>query len=195
MGVLVLMVVLAGLRLARPHDDSAPLPAPLAPLRPIETTPAAPATSAPPTSSAPEALPPSRTLPAGTSSSTWREVTQNTPARTSSTPPPAPPVQGEYRVVDSYPDSFIGEVLVRNTTAGPADWVVELRFPAGVGGLRASWVEAAQQATLSQDGGSYLWRSGQPVDAGASALLRFHFDRQGSGDQPSSCTVDGTPCA
>ncbi|WP_328471948.1 cellulose binding domain-containing protein [Actinoplanes sp. NBC_00393] len=123
------------------------------------------------------------------------------PADRKTTPPAAAPrptsppaVTGEYRVVGTYDAEFIGEVLISNATGRPLDWAVTLRFPSNVGDLRTSWVESAPQATLSQSGQTFTWRSGVPVNAGSSVALRFQFARAGSGDRPSACSVNGTPC-
>lgn len=115
------------------------------------------------------------------------------PART--TPAPPGPVTGRYRVVDSFDDGFIGEVRVSNAAGGESDWVVRLRFPENVGELHASWVESAPEATLSRSGSSYVWSSGVPVSARGEALLRFHYARSGTGDVPSTCTVNGAACS
>jgi hypothetical protein len=103
-------------------------------------------------------------------------------------------VSGHYRVTDSYPESFIGEVLIANSAGSDRDWRVELRFPAAVGDLVTSWVEGAPQATLRRSGNSYIWSSGAPVSARSQVPLRFHFRRAGSGNLPSFCTVNGAAC-
>ena len=113
-------------------------------------------------------------------------------ARTSR--PSVGPVSGRYRVVDSYDDAFIGEVLVTNTSGGNRDWWVELRFPARVEDLITSWVESAPQATLHRSGPAFVWTSRVPVPAGGAVALRFHFSRTGSGDLPSVCTVNEAAC-
>lgn len=114
-------------------------------------------------------------------------------------PAPAPPqrvdVTGRYRVMESFHDSFIGEVLVTNDGRAARQWTVELRFPGNVGGLRTSWVESAPQATLRRSGERYFWTSSVPVGAGSAVPLRFHFDRSGGGDTPSECRTNGGRCA
>jgi hypothetical protein len=114
-------------------------------------------------------------------------------ARPATVPPPVT-VTGRYRVVDSFDDGFIGEVLVVNRTDRDRDWTVRLRFPGNVRDLRTSWVESAPQATAGTDGGTFVWASGVPVAAGSSVALRFHFSRSGSGDRPRTCTVNGSAC-
>jgi hypothetical protein len=125
-------------------------------------------------------------------------VPATNPTETSTkTPEPATPPSavGRYGVVGSYDAEFIGEVVISNPTAQATGWTVTLRFPEHVGDLRTSWVESAPQATLSRSGRTFVWRSGVPVDSGASVTLRFQFARTGDGDEPSSCTVNGTTCA
>lgn len=101
---------------------------------------------------------------------------------------------GRYRVVDSFADGFIGEVLVANTTGAARDWTVRLRFSDDVGALRTSWVEGAPQASLDVAGDTFVWSSGAPVAARSSVALRFHVNRSGTDEQPSACSVNGTTC-
>ena len=117
-----------------------------------------------------------------------------TKTRPPATRPPAGPVTGTYRVLNSYGDAFIAEVLVANSAGRASDWTVTVRFPSTVGRLITSWVESAPQATLTISGQTYTWRSGVPVPAGSSVPLRFHFARSGTGDFPAACTVNGSPC-
>lgn len=80
---------------------------------------------------------------------------------------------GTYRVLNSYDDAFIAEVLVSNGGRTAVNWTVVLRFPGTVGRLITSWVESAPQASLTSSGQTYTWRSGVPVPAGSSVPLRF----------------------
>ncbi|GGN71690.1 hypothetical protein GCM10010112_39240 [Actinoplanes lobatus] len=196
-GLLLFMVLLTGLRLLSPDPDDVTveavpgftLPAPLRPA--AVTSSAAPAPSV--TGSRSPAVRPSFTrLPVRTPST--RPSTRPPAVGRPSSPAPTPTVTGVYRVMAPYDREFIGEVLVTNSGAAPADWVVELVFPDEVGELRTSWVESAPQATLSRSGDRYIWRSGAPVAAGSSAPLRFQYAHTGTGGQPSSCTVNGAPC-
>ncbi|MDP9795190.1 hypothetical protein J2S43_003702 [Catenuloplanes nepalensis] len=129
------------------------------------------------------------------------EAQRSTPEHdraTGSTPPPPRPKAGPggtYRVVDSFPGGFIGEVLVANPGRTDADWTVTLTVPASVTGLVTSWVEGAPQATLEVDGRTYTWRSGVPVSAGGSVPLRFHVNRDGGAEVPDRCAVNGNPCS
>ena len=127
-----------------------------------------------------------------------RPATARPPAARTVRPPVVPrptvTVTGTYRVMSSYVDGFIGEVLVTNRSTTAVNWTVTLRFPGTVGQLYTSWVESAPQATLSASGQTYTWRSGVPVPVGSSVPLRFQFARSGSGNFPTTCTVNGAPC-
>jgi len=203
-GVLALVVLLI---IAATRFASSPAPAALPPA----------ATFLPPPVLAPIPLPPGQALPplspappaasvdTAASARPGKQVipatapTSPRPSRSSSRPTTAPapspgPVSGHYRVMDSYADSFIGEVLVANSSGSDRDWRVELRFPAAVGDLITSWVEGAPQATLRRSGASYIWSSGVPVPAGSQVPLRFHFRSAGSGNLPTACTVNGGAC-
>jgi hypothetical protein len=109
-------------------------------------------------------------------------------------PPVIVVVSGRYRVLNSFVDSFIGEVLVSNSSSSPHDWSVRLRFPSNVGNLRTSWVESQPQATLTRSGQTFIWTSTVPVNAGSSVALRFQFDRGGTNSNPDTCTVNGASC-
>ena len=120
------------------------------------------------------------------------------PAAASSTTPrttaPPPAVTGRFQVIDSYGDSFAGEVLLTNTATDARSWKVSLAFPSNVGGLRVSCLEGQPQPTLARRGRTYTWTATVMLSAGSTAQLRFHFDRSGSGQTPSSCTVNGSRC-
>jgi hypothetical protein len=191
---LIVLLIFAATRFTSPPEARAVPPArPFLPVPPVS-----PAAVLP--SSAPAAVPVSSPAAPATSERTRpdRQVTvPASPRRTRTTPPAAPapsPVSGRYRVVDSYDDAFIGEVLVVNSSGRDAGWRVELRFPAAVGDLITSWVESAPQATLRRSGDSYIWSSGVPAPAGGQVALRFHFSRSGSGNRPATCTVNGSNC-
>jgi hypothetical protein len=117
--------------------------------------------------------------------------TGTNPPRT--TPPPSG-VTARYSVLQSFGDSFIGQVELADTTGRDLAWKVVLVFPSNVGELRTSWLESLPQPSLSERGQTYAWTSSVPLAAGSKAQLRFHFDRTGTGDSPSSCTVNGSPC-
>ncbi|MFC0528689.1 cellulose binding domain-containing protein [Phytohabitans kaempferiae] len=193
-GVTILVGLLGfaivSLRPADPVTRGAP-PPPVSP--PFLAGPAAPATTeaevVTPEASvdpapAPISLPPATSPPAP-------------PRRTTAAPPPAPPreIAGRYRVVESFKDSFIGEVRVTNAAGSPRNWSVELRFPSGVGGLRTFWVDGAQQPALRRDGSRFTFTGAAPLGPGKAAPLRFHFDRTGPVPTPTVCTANGATCA
>ncbi|MFF5292198.1 cellulose binding domain-containing protein [Paractinoplanes globisporus] len=114
-----------------------------------------------------------------------------TPPRTTEATRPAT-VTGRYHVLESYGDSFIGEVLLTNRTGTGQDWVVTLTYP---GTLRTSWLESLPQPTLVQRGDTYTWTSSVPLAASSTGQLRFHFDRSGGSDNPDACSVNGQSCS
>ncbi|MEH0936698.1 cellulose binding domain-containing protein [Micromonospora psammae] len=110
--------------------------------------------------------------------------------------PPAPSatvtVTGRYRVLESWGDGFIGEVLLTNSGASARPWTVRLELPRGE--VVTSWVEGAPQGSARMADGVFTYTSGADVAGGASVPLRFHVDRTGGNTRPSSCTVDGKAC-
>ncbi|GAB7047825.1 hypothetical protein JCM9534A_29510 [Catenuloplanes indicus JCM 9534] len=101
---------------------------------------------------------------------------------------------GTFRVLNSYGDSFIGEVLITNPTTGVRHWSLQIAFEDNVGELRTFWVESAPQATMSRDGALYTFISTVPLSAGASVSLRLHFERTGADAPPRLCHVNGGVC-
>jgi hypothetical protein len=192
---LALVVVLL-LLLPSARRDGGTLPPPPPPFLPAPSagfpaaTPSAAVASPEPTS-APVASAPAARLPAPARSASGQAAPSRARPATS---PPQVTVTGRYRVVDSFPDGFIGEVLIANTTAGARDWTVRLRFPDDVGALRTSWVESAPQAALTTAGDTYTWSSSVPVAARSTVTLRFHFARSGPDQRPRTCTVNGATC-
>lgn len=199
--VLLFAVATAGLPLARPDDAAGPpgfSPAwPFGPdggRSPAEgdallsgPAPASVAASIPVTTGPASPPGPARRTPPATGPAPTR-------SRSADPAPTRPEVVGRYRVVASYPDSFIGEVLVVNRGAVARQWTVELRFPDNVGKLRGSWVDSAPPAVPSRSGDWYVFTGVAPVAAGSPAPLRFHLDRSGRGETPTECRVDGTRC-
>lgn len=198
---LVMLAAAVGVLLARTrHEPASSLPPPPQPFLPAPSAPAAPlppGTAPARITSPPETSVPASAGPPGPSRSPDRTTRPPSAPRTrpTTTRPPPPALTGTYRVVESFDDGFIGEVLIANRTGQDRDWTVRLRFGGNVGRLITSWVESAPQATLSTAGDTFTWRSGVPVAGGGRVALRFHFARSGSGDRPVSCTVDGTACA
>lgn len=111
--------------------------------------------------------------------------------------PPAvtPTVTGRYQLLNSYGDSFIGEVLLTNVTSTSRLWTVTLRFPSNVGSLRTAWVEGAPQAILRWSGRTAIFTSTANLGPGSSVPLRFHFDRSGSDARPEVCTANDIRCS
>lgn len=193
---LVTLGLITAVRLVPGHDDTATLPPPQpaftlpgvtsGPQLPVSLLPTTPGSTAR-TVDVQEAA---ETSPAGRAAGT--RPTRTRPPVVVTPPRPTTPagVVGTYRVLDSYPDSFIGEVLVRNTTGGERSWTVTLTYP---GELVTSWLESLPQPRLAQRGSTYTWTSSVPLAAGSSGSLRFHFKLSGSAG-PTGCTVDGSPC-
>ena len=131
---------------------AAPLLSPFSPRTPGAPTSPAPQSGAPEDDGAESAIgvaDPRRTAP----DRRVPEAQRSTPERaraTSSTPAQRKPTTGPggtYRVVDSFPGGFIGEVLVENPVRADADWTVRLTVPvteAGFAGFspytyRSAW--------------------------------------------------------
>ena len=188
---LIALLIIAATRFTSSPEVRAVPPAP--PFLPVPAPTLT--TSSASTSAPPSARPGSQMRPA-TATTSPRPARSSSRATTVPAPAPVPgPVSGRYRVVDSYDNAFIGEVLVANSSGRDSNWRVELRFPPAVGDLITSWVESAPQATLRRSGDSFIWSSGVPVPARGQVALRFHFSRSGSGNLPSACTVNGQGCS
>ncbi|MDO3703443.1 cellulose binding domain-containing protein [Micromonospora sp. C28SCA-DRY-2] len=190
--VVLLVVALGAYRGRSPDFDAQPGPPP--------PTVALPELPLPPTGSAsPTPSQRATRTPAERSSS---PSTRPTPSRSSRAPAPttggddAPlavppsPMSGRYRVVNSFHDGFIGEVLIRNSSTTDRDWTARLAFPGGR--VDSAWVEGAPQGTMSRTGDGFSYRSGRDLAGGASVALRFYVERADS--RPASCTVDDVAC-
>ncbi|MEH1127073.1 hypothetical protein [Micromonospora sp. CPCC 206061] len=197
-GLMVISIVLS-LRPDSAGDSTAAEPGALPP--PIEfAVPDDPEPTAPPPST-PAVTPSASVVPTRPAAPVRTTPGRETPPDPEEKSPPAVPqppqttVTGRYQVLDSFGDSFIGEVLVSNRESSPQHWTVRLRFPSNVGNLRTFWVEGAPQGSMRRSGDTYIFTSGVPVNGRSSVPLRFHYDRVGSGDTPSSCTVNGATCS
>ncbi|MFG1890958.1 cellulose binding domain-containing protein [Micromonospora sp. NPDC049051] len=162
-----------------------------------------------PSAASPTATPSPRATAAPSRRATSRPTPERpTPARTSSPPSPTPaptptssggtlliapppsPVTGRYRLVESFADGFVGEVLITNTSSTRRGWTAQLTFPGTR--LSSAWVEGTTQGTAQRIDDGFTYRSGVDLPAGGSATLRFYV--QGAQSRPASCTVDGSAC-
>ncbi|MEE6256924.1 cellulose binding domain-containing protein [Plantactinospora sonchi] len=158
-----------------------------------------PSPSAGPTSRSPVAT--ARPTSPGATPSRPGQPRPTTPAGRPSTsappnPPPAQPtgLTARYRVTNDWRGMFMAEVRIRNEASSPRSWTVELRFPSGVGRLRAYWVDESSQPTLRRSGETYIFTGAQPAPAGGSVPLRVQFEHDDRTDRPALCTVNGVAC-
>jgi len=114
--------------------------------------------------------------------------------RAPSQPVPPTAITGTYRVLDSWDDGFIGEVLVANAADKPVAWEVRLRFGPQVTSVVTYWIEGAPQGSFRRDGADLVFTSGVKLPARSTVPLRFHLKRSWTGDYPIACTVNGTTC-
>ncbi|MEU6073505.1 cellulose binding domain-containing protein [Micromonospora sp. NPDC047074] len=199
-GVLVMVVLLAvalgAYRGRGPAFDAQPAPPPTVALPeppPSATSPAAVARSprATPTPSgrvtgspAPQRPTPSRGGPTPTPAPSGDDDA----VLVAPPPSPASPVSGRFRVVESYAEGFVGEVVVSNASTAGREWTARLTFPDGR--LGSAWIEGAPQGTARRIDDGFTYR--HDLAGGASVTLRFYFD--GAQSRPTSCTVDGGTC-
>ncbi|MET0491541.1 MAG: cellulose binding domain-containing protein [Actinoplanes sp.] len=190
-GLVALLIFAAVQFTSTPEVPVTAAPAPAAPYLPPYSPPSftpSPLPSLPLPPPSPPVPPPGTIAPVTSPAPRPSVTSSKTPAATR---PPA--LTGAYRVVESFGDGFIGEVLIRNASGRDLDWRADLRFP-DADRLITSWVESAPQATLTRSGNRFVWSSGVPVPAGGEVALRFHFGREGTVDRPASCLVNGTTC-
>lgn len=117
------------------------------------------------------------------------------PATMASAGPPAGgsgSLTARYRVQDSDRDSFEAELLVDNQTAQAREWRVELVFGGNVKGIQVSGGSGVSVETKGT--GWYVVRGTSPLDAGDAAAVQLRFTRNGTGDKPGECTVNGGDC-
>jgi hypothetical protein len=199
----VLLVLATGYLSADRRSSGAPEPVwPFAP----GNTPSPPITTGSETPDAPPVAGVRSPVPTSRSTAASRKPSRPVPSRTTAStarpatvvpPPPAPPqaeLTARFRVLADYRDSFIGEVLIRNRSGTSGSWTVELRFRDEVDQLRNFWVEGAPRPELRRSGDRYVFTGVGALSGGASAPLRFHFDRRGDRETPLSCTVNGRGC-
>jgi cellulase/cellobiase CelA1 len=146
------------------------------------TPPTTPATTAPttPPTTAPTTTPPTTTLPTTTPPST--------PPR--STPPPSTPAgaacTATYRIVNSWPGGFQGEVSVRNSgTAAISGWTVRFRFANQL--ITQSWSATVVQSGLDVTATNASWNGS--LAPAASTTFGFIANWTGSNPVPTpACT-------
>jgi hypothetical protein len=103
-------------------------------------------------------------------------------------------LSGTFRVVDTFSEAFIGEVVVANTSGRAENWQVSLQMPDTVTELRTSWVDGTPPPTVRRTGQTVVFTGAAPVTSGAVAPLRFQFARTGSLITPVTCTVNAVRC-
>ncbi|MFI7541695.1 cellulose binding domain-containing protein [Actinoplanes sp. NPDC049599] len=147
-------------------------------------TPSASPSSSPSRSASPSPSPsPSRTTAAP------KPTTKPAPRKT--TPPaPANAFTGTYATGGSWERGFIGAVTVTNKSGPARTWTVRISYPDNAGvRLGNVW-----NATLDRQGNTFVLTGG-PLAPGAATTLGFEASKQVRDRiQPTSCTVDGTPC-
>ena len=174
---------------------SGPETAPPLPPAPITSSPASeptPTAQTAPGTAAPRPDPPApkRRQPGGERPPESRTV----PPPGVPAPPAAASVSGTYRVVDTFPEGFIGEVMVRNGSGQAVRWQVSLQLPDTVTELRTSWVDGTPPPEVRRTGQTVVFTGSQAAPSGASVPLRFLFTRTGSRTTPLTCTVNDVRC-
>ncbi|MCM0674375.1 cellulose binding domain-containing protein [Micromonospora phytophila] len=181
-GLLVALLLFALVSFRGSEQQAVPAPAP--PLM----LPTLPATVAPSPSETPEDL---------------VTATLATPsARATSRPSVAasdqPVVRGSgrmsarYSVQDSDRNSFEASLVVRNGADRASDWRVELLFTGNVKSMQASSDSGVSVSTNGS--GWYVLRGTGPLDAGESQTVSLRVGRNGTGERPGQCTVNGADC-
>ncbi|MFV2101239.1 hypothetical protein [Micromonospora sp. LOL_024] len=157
--------------------------------------------------------PPASAFPSGSGSPSGSSAQQVDPSPVRSAPPAgsdgtrspsasaptqSPPaadtgvVSASYRLQDSDAGSFEAQLVVRNGTGRSSDWQVELRFNAGVTGIRAS--SGPGVSVTIRGGGWYLLGGTGQLGAGAQQSVQLRFTRTEGGEYPALCTVNAAAC-
>ncbi|MGC5017910.1 hypothetical protein [Micromonospora sp. DT47] len=136
--------------------------------------------------------------PSPTASATPSErATTRRPSASPSTRAPAPAGSGRltanYQATSTDRDSFQAQLSVRNGTGGAEGWEVELLFAGNVKSIQAS--SGSGVSVRTQGSGWFVLRSTDPLGAGETAVISMTFGRNGGGDEPGQCTVNGTACS
>ena len=101
------------------------------------------------------------------------------------------PVKAGYAVRGRWKDGFNAEVTVTNLGTQPVEgWTVQLNMPSKID------VTGVWGARTDQNAGMALTLRSQPwntyLEPGGS--IRMGFEAKGSAAEPTSCTVNGSPC-
>ena len=186
-GLLTTLLLVALLSFRGSERPAVP-PAPAPPMLLPTLSPAAPA-SAGPTGTPSPTVTPTASPPTPSDRPTARTTASSSPR-----PLVASSADGaltaRYQVTDSDRDSFEAELLVRNGTDLQQDWEVELLFTGNVKSIRVSG--GSRVSVRTNGSGWYVLRSG--LGAGESELVSLRFTRNGTGDVPGRCTVNGRDC-
>ncbi|NJP32479.1 cellulose binding domain-containing protein [Micromonospora thermarum] len=192
-GVALLVVLLVTALLSFRGSERQAVPPPAPPMLLPTVDAAVPATGSPTAVATP------------TTVATPTATPTRTQSATPSSPDPAVPsprvmaggqttgqVTARYAVTASDRDSFEADLVVRNGTGQARDWRVELLFTGNVKSIRVS---GASGVSVSTNGsGWYVLRSTRSLGAGETASVHLRFTRNGAGEEPGQCTVNGADC-
>ncbi|GAA4248488.1 cellulose binding domain-containing protein [Dactylosporangium darangshiense] len=104
----------------------------------------------------------------------------------------APPgtVKAAYAVRSKWKDGFNAEVTLTNLGSQPlTGWMVQLELPKGVD-VTSTWGAKAE----SQPGRLVLRSQAYNTYLEAGGAIRMGFEAKGDAAQPTSCSVNGSPC-
>jgi hypothetical protein len=111
-------------------------------------------------------------------------------ASRSPTAGPSPALKTEYAVRGRWPGGFNAELVITNLGSEPVEgWTVRLRLPPDIK------VGRAWSANVNQAPGVVTLRS-EPWNTylAPGAAIHLGFEATGSPAEPSSCTVNDSPC-
>ncbi|MBY8872568.1 hypothetical protein K7640_12060 [Micromonospora sp. PLK6-60] len=200
-GLLATLLVVAMLSFRGPeHRAAAPPPAPplyLPTLPPAASASPSPAgreevattvvTSSPPASPSPS--------PSAASSSASASPSAARPSASAEAPVvldaagSSGTLSARYQVVATDRDSFDAQLRLDNGSGQAQEWQVELAFAGNV--KTATVLSPGISVTV---GGGYVLRGASALAAGQSTTVTVRFLRNGAGDQPGRCTVNGAAC-
>ncbi|MFC0003087.1 hypothetical protein [Micromonospora siamensis] len=200
-GLLAVLLVFAMLSFRGTEHQAVPPPAP--PLY-LPTLPASPSSAGPvSTGDAPVVAVQATRSPQASASPSGSPSASARPTATRSAGSPsasgAPPVvlgsasgrlTARYQVVASNRDSFDAVLRVDNGSDEARQWQVELGFAGNV--KRAEPLSGG--VSVGADGGGYVVGGTSALGAGQATTVTVRFFRNGTGDQPWQCTVDGAAC-